>query len=270
MVEISEIPYIAAEARRILLQMNHSAGSGHTGADLSEIDILCTLWGVILQRGNEDISHNDRFILSKAHGAGGFYATLMALKLLDRNLMGSYEQKGSRLPGHPVRQLLPDYVEINAGGLGHGLPVAVGLALAKKRNGQHGRVFVLLGDGELAEGSNWEGLMCAAKYGLSNLFIVIDRNWLQIGASTSQIMPLEPLVQKFRAFRADVTVCDGHAPVALMECIRDGERRAAASPHIIIAQTVKGRGISFMENDLSWHHRVPDQRELERALKELN
>ncbi len=265
---IEEIPDIARKARRLVLKMNYRAKSGHTGADLSEMDILCTLWGSVLQRNQA--KDNDRFILSKAHGAGGFYGMLAALGHIDCAVLDTYQRECSKLPGHPVRQKLPDFVEINAGGLGHGLPVAAGLALSKKLQGDRGRVFVLLGDGELAEGSNWEALMFAAKYKLDNLFIIVDRNKLQLASWTEEILPLEPIDEKFRAFRTAVEHCDGNDPAAILACIHKQQDKIEKLPRMIIAATTKGKGVSFIENVPAWHHKVPTDEQLEQALEELN
>ena len=185
----------AKNARKTLLKMNYNAGQGHTGADLSEMDILLSLY-LNIMRYSPDQEDRDRFILSKGHGVGGFYACLAECGFVDEQQLDTFLQFESPLPGHPAKGKLPQFVEVNTGALGHGLSIAAGLALANKKHGRSGRVFVLLGDGELAEGSNWEALMAASKFQLNNLIVIVDRNTLQLAGSTEEIMPLEPLGKK--------------------------------------------------------------------------
>ena len=249
--------------------MNAGAGQGHTGADLSETDILATLFfGVLnIDRERLDDPERDRFILSKGHGIGGFYCMLAEAGYLDEALLSTYLKFDSRLPGHPVRQKTP-VIELNTGALGHGLPVGVGLALAGKMSGRSYRVFVLTGDGELQEGSVWEAAMSASRFALGRLIVIVDRNTLQLADRTETIMPLEPLADKWRAFGFDVRECSGHDPAALIETIGSLDL-AGAKPHVIIARTVKGKGVSFIEDQASWHHKVPADAQVDRAIEEL-
>ncbi|PWC16113.1 transketolase [Brenneria corticis] len=265
-MDFQTIKQTARQARRYVLQMNHRAGKGHTGADLSEVDIICTLFMGVMDR-KQPRPDQDRFILSKGHGAGGLYCSAAAMGLIDPAILDQFMGDDTLLAGHPIRQKLPDLVEINSGALGHGLSVAVGLALGNKLEGRsHRRAFALLGDGELAEGSNWEAAMSASKFQLDNLIVIVDRNRLQLAGKTEDIMPLEPLVDKWRAFGFDVHECDGHDPQAIVAAVNHPGR---GKPRVILASTEKGHGISFMANVPAWHHAVPNDEQLALGLAEL-
>ncbi|MBN2049993.1 MAG: transketolase [Spirochaetales bacterium] len=259
----------AKRVRRNIILMNSTTGAGHTGADLSEADILVTLYFSVL-RYDRALDHpfRDRFILSKGHGAGGFYCTLSEAALIPKELLSTYQAFDSSLQGHPVKQKIKA-VEINTGALGHGFPVAVGLALAAKMNRRPGRIFVLLGDGELQEGSNWEAAMSASRFGLDNLMVVVDRNKLQLADRTEHIMGLEPLQAKFEAFGFRVYTADGNDITSLLQCLDTWEATRKDQPSVLLASTVKGKGVSFMEDNPAWHHRIPKGVEVEQALKEL-
>ena len=255
--------------RRSVLEMNHRAGQGHTGADLSETDILASLYFRILNVSPDrlDDPDRDRFILSKGHGVGGYYCTLAEAGFFPCERLASFQEEGG-LPGHPVRQKTPG-IELNTGALGHGLPVAVGLALAARLNNRPYRVFVLTGDGELDEGSNWEAAMAAAHYKLGNLVWIIDRNTLQLADRTETIMALEPLADKVRAFGFDLHETDGNNVAAFIGTVESLDF-TAGRPHAILARTTKGKGVSFIEDKAPWHHKVPSAEELTAALKELS
>lgn len=267
-----EPPQVIEKARLIrknILKMNCAAGQGHTGADLSEADILAALYFRLLRysKDNPNEPKRDRFILSKGHGVGGLYCALVQAGLLDEELLKTYLQFDSKLPGHPVRQKTP-FVEVNTGALGHGLPIGVGLALAAKKTGLDYRVFVLTGDGELQEGSNWEAAMAASQFKLDNLIWIVDRNRLQLADFTENIMMLKPLDKKIAAFGLSVHVTDGNDPasiIATIESLPIGDGK----PKAIIARTTKGKGVSFIENQPSWHHRIPKEGELPKAMEEL-
>jgi transketolase len=181
----------------------------------------------------------------------------------------TYLQDGSRLAGHPIRQKFPELITASTGCLGHGLPIGVGLALSEKKQKRGGRIFVLIGDGELQEGSNWEAALSAAQFKLDNLILIIDRNHLQLGGFVKDINDLEPLDEKLRAFRWDIVVTNGNDPKEIITTIESFDC-LNGKPKVVIAQTVKGRGVSFMENMPAWHHKFPDAEELEQALKELS
>ncbi|NLT73597.1 MAG: transketolase [Chloroflexi bacterium] len=254
--------------REAILRIISQAGAGHTGGDLSAIDILNVLYNRILNVSPQTASDpdRDRFVQSKGHCVEALYAVLA-----DRGFFPSAEldtvcRYGSRLIGHPTRAV--PGIEHNTGALGHGLAVAVGMALAGRLDGRSYRVFTLLGDGELDEGSNWEASMAAAHYGLDNLIVIVDRNGLQITGPTEQVNALEPLADKFRSFGYALRQVDGHDIPALVEALASAPFERG-KPSLLLAHTVKGKGISFAENQAGWHHRVPSAAELERAWAEL-
>ena len=246
-----------------------NAGMGHIGGELSIIDVLATLYlhEANITADNLDDPDRDRVILSKGHAANALYTTFAAAGLLEAAELDTFVQPGSRLNGHPARTKVPG-VEANTGPLGHGLPIAVGDALAAKIDGSPRRVFVLTGDGELQEGSNWEALMFAAQQKLDNLCTVVDRNHLQQGATTEDTNDLAPLDDKARAFGWEVAHVDAHDYGALLDAFA---RVPAASgrPTFIIAHSHKGHPISFMSDSVPWHHRLPTEEEATRALSEL-
>jgi len=254
--------------RRDLIMIEH-AGLGHIGGELSVIDILATLYLHVLNITPDTIDdpERDRLILSKGHAAGALYTTLAAAGLLDTEQLDTFMRPLSRLNGHPDRNKVKA-VEANTGPLGHGLPIAVGTAIAAQLDGSARRTFVILGDGELQEGSNWEGLMTAAHHRLANLTAVVDRNRLQQGARVAETNDLEPLASKARAFGWEVVEVDGHDHAALLD-IFTTVPIAAGKPTFVIAHTVKGHPISFMSDNVGWHHRVPSADQVAAALAEL-
>lgn len=256
--------------RRRNLTILTRAGLGHTGGDLSSADILSTLYFAVLRI---DPTHphapdRDRFILSKGHCAGSLYTTLAEAGFFPTEELDTFMQPLSRFNGHPDCKKVPG-VETNTGPLGHGLPVAVGVALAAKLSSASWRTFVLTGDGELQEGSNWEASMAAAHYKLDNLTLIVDRNGLQQGDATERTMHLEPLVDKFRAFGWSVREVDGHDHAALLDIFQRIPFEPD-KPNCVIAHTHKGQGVSFIRDRVEWHHRIPTQEELAAALKELS
>lgn len=269
-----DVPTIREKARSIrkrIIKLNAgSPAGGHTGADLSETDILATLYFRLLNVSPDRLNDPERdiYIQSKGHGVGGLYCCLAEAGFFPFDWLDSYQHFDSHLPGHPVRQKTPG-IELNTGALGHGLPVACGIAIAAKRSGSAKRVFVLTGDGELGEGSNWESALTAAKYQLDNLIVIVDHNTLQLAGRTSEILPLEPLADKWRAFGFHVSECDGNDVAQLVETL-ERVLRLPGGPKVIIANTVKGKGVSFIEDKPEWHHRVPKGDEIEAALKELD
>lgn len=246
-----------------------NAGMGHIGGELSIIDVLATLYlhEANITADNLDDPDRDRVILSKGHAANALYTTFAAAGLIPVEQLDTFVQPGSMLNGHPARTKVRG-VEANTGPLGHGLPIAVGDALAAKIDGSPRRVFVLTGDGELQEGSNWEALMFAAQQKLDNLCAVADRNHLQQGATTEDTNDLTPLDDKARAFGWEVAHVDAHDYGALLDAFA---RVPAASgrPTFIIAHSHKGHPISFMSDSVPWHHRLPTEEEATRALSEL-
>lgn len=258
----------ARQIRMDLLQMIYNAKTGHTGGALSSTDILVALYyGVLRVRPDEpNWTGRDRFILSKGHCVEGYLCILADKGFLPREELDTFSKYGSRLIGHPNNKV--PGVEICSGALGHGLSVGVGMALGARRKQADWRTFVLMGDGELAEGSVWEAAMAAGHYGLGNLVAIIDRNGLQISGSTEKVMRLENLADKWRAFGWTADECDGHDIPALIERI-NGALKEPDKPHVLIAHTVKGKGVPYMENVASWHHGVPSEDELKCALTAL-
>lgn len=256
------------EARLTILDVIAGANLGHVGGDLSVVDILGVLYGAVLRIDPErpDWPERDRLVLSKGHAAVSLYTVLARTGFFAESELTTFAQPLSALNGHPDRGKVPG-VETNCGPLGHGLPFAVGAAIAGLLAASNRRVFVILGDGELQEGSNWEAIMTAGHRRLSTLVAVVDRNRLQQGAGTETTNQLEPLDEKFRAFGWDVVVVDGHDHVALLQAFT---APAAAAPRCVIANTVKGRGVSFMEGRPEWHHKVPTADHVELARQELS
>jgi transketolase len=259
----------ATAIRRRDLQMVYEAGMGHIGGDLSATDILTTLYfGVLNINPKAPTDPNrDRFIMSKGHCSGALYTTLAHAGFFPLEQLSTYMQPLSKLNGHPDRNKIPG-VETNTGPLGHGLPVAVGAAIGAKLSGASWRTFVLTGDGELQEGSNWEAAMSAAHRGLDNLTVIIDRNRLQQGETVANTNDLEPLADKWRAFGWEVSEVDGHDYMQLLETFSNVPL-SKGKPSCIIAHTHKGKGVSFMEDNVAWHHRVPNAQEYAQAMKEL-
>ena len=252
------------------MTMNHHAHLGHTGGDLSSADILAILFlgGILnIDPAQPRWPQRDRFILSKGHGAAAYYSTLAARGFFPIEQLRTYMDPLSMLNGHPDRNKLPG-VEANTGPLGHGLPIAVGAALACRMRKESWRVFVLTGDGELQEGSNWEAAMTAQHYGLDNLTVIVDRNRIQQGDFTENTIRMEPLAARWSAFGFAVEEIDGHDTAALLDHfahlpIEPGK------PSCIIANTIKGKGVSFAENQPAWHHGVPNHEQLIAAAAEL-
>jgi transketolase len=252
------------------MTMNHHAGLGHTGGDLSAADILTALYfgGVLsLDPARPRWPQRDRFLLSKGHAAAAFYSTLAARGFFPVEQLKTYMDPLSMLNGHPDRNKLPG-VEANTGPLGHGLPIAVGAALAARMRHEAWRVFVLTGDGELQEGSNWEAAMTAQHYGLDNLTVIVDRNRIQQGDFTESTIRMEPLAARFSAFGFAVEEIDGHDAGALLDRLSHLPLESG-KPSCLIARTIKGKGVSFAENEPAWHHGVPTAEQLTAAAKEL-
>jgi transketolase len=259
----------ARRIRRTSLRMVHQARLGHPGGDLSCADILAVLYFHVLRLQPESPRdpERDRFVLSKGHASAALYAALAERGFFPPQELDTYMRPLSRLNGHPDRTKVPG-VEANTGPLGHGLPIAVGMAAAARLDRATWRTFVLTGDGELQEGSNWEAVMTAAHLRLDNLTAIVDRNRLQQGDATEKTVTLEPLAERWRAFGWSVVDVDGHDVEALTKAF-DQLPAEAGRPTCIIARTNKGRGVSFIEDRVEWHHRVPTDEELAAALQEL-
>jgi transketolase len=257
-------------SKRLRIQALHmikQAGSGHPGGSLSCTEILETLFFKVLvgQDNLEDI-HRDRFVLSKGHAAPMLYAVFMEKKWIRPELATTFRKLDSILQGHPDRVRFPR-VEASTGSLGQGLSVAQGLALGLRLQGSRGKVYVLLGDGEMQEGQVWEALLSAPKHGCTNLCMIVDQNQGQIDGPVAEVMPLEPLAQKLMAFGWTVIQVDGHDKGALEKTFLACQE--AKKPQCVLAQTVKGKGVPFMEHQIDWHGRAPTSEELAKAMEVL-
>jgi len=260
----------AAQAvRRRDLEMVRSAGLGHIGGDFSSADILAVLLLAVLRVdvSRPGLQERDRFVMSKGHSSGALYATLAAAGFFDPGWLDNYMAPLSPLNGHPDLKKVPG-VEANTGPLGHGLPIAVGIAIAGQMDSSERRTFCLVGDGELQEGSNWEALMAAGHRGLERLTVIVDRNGFQQGATTEETSRLEPLADKARAFGCATADVDGHDHSALLKLF-ENLPLASGRPSFIIAHTHKGYPVSFMRDRVEWHHKVPSAGQVRAALQEL-
>lgn len=266
------VAHIAEAARQIRIQdlkLVHYAGAGHIGGDFSAIDVLATLYGAVLNVTPETVDDpdRDRFILSKGHVAGALYTTLAAFGFIPVAELATFLKPLSGLNGHPNRRKVAG-VEANTGPLGHGLPIAVGHALSAKLDVSLRRTYVLVGDGELQEGSNWEAMMAASQYQLDRLTVIVDRNRLQQGATTKETNDLDPLPDKAAAFGFAVVEVNGHDHGELLDVLSSVPFRPG-KPTFVIAHTHKGHPISYMSNNVAWHHKVPSDAEFQQALDEL-
>ena len=255
--------------RRDILTMIHAAGSGHPGGSLSAVEILATLYFDVMRidPAHPDDPDRDRFLLSKGHAAPVLYSTLARRGFFDPALLPTLRQLGSPLQGHPHMSSLPG-LDCSSGSLGQGLSIAGGLALAARKTGRSYRTYCLLGDGEVQEGQIWEAAMTAAQLGLDNLCAIVDDNGVQLDGPTDEICRVEPLDDKFRAFGWHVISADGHDTDALRNAFREAAGVKGA-PTVIIARCVKGKGVSFMENQCAWHGKAPNKEELAAALAEV-
>ncbi|TKR24032.1 transketolase [Cellulomonas hominis] len=255
--------------RRRDIRMVRAAGLGHIGGEFSVIDVLVTLYLHAADIAPDRLADpdRDRFILSKGHAAAALYTTLATAGFLPPQELSTFMQPQSQLNGHPARTKIAA-VEASTGPLGHGLPIAVGTAFAGQLDGSARRTFVVVGDGELQEGSNWEALMTAGNHRLDRLCVIVDRNRLQQGAKVEDTNDLEPLADKLAAFGLEVVEVDGHDHGALVDVFA-AVPAASGKPTAVIAHTHKGHPISFMSDDVAWHHKVPSEDQVAQALAEL-
>lgn len=257
-MDASTLKRIANERRADALKMIVQANTGHVGGSLSCIDILTELYYDVL-------SPEDLFLLSKGHSVEGYWAILADLGYFPKSELNTYSKEGARIFGHPCNEV--PGVAMCTGALGHGLPVSVGFALIAKRLNQSKRAFVVMGDGELEEGSIWEAAMAASHYHLDNLFAIIDRNGLQISGTTEQVIGLEDLAARWSAFGWDVEELDGNDMQALQHYFH--KDHLADKPHMLIAHTIKGKGLPCAENKKEWHHKTPSREQMDEALLAL-
>ncbi len=267
--QLKRLKTLAKELRVWIIRMLAEAGSGHPGGSLSAIDILTVLYFQVMKHRPQEPEWplRDRFILSKGHAVPALYAVLGRSGYFPIEETLTLRKNNSRFQGHPVRGTVPG-VESSTGSLGQGLSIAQGLALASKMDGNLFRVFCMLGDGETQEGQIWETAMSAPKFGLDNLIVFLDYNKSQIDGTTKEVMDLEPIADKWNAFNWHVQEIDGHNFEQILGAL-DKTRAMAGKPHLIIAHTVKGKGVSFMENKIEWHGKAPTAAEAEQAILEI-
>lgn len=266
--ERQKIEDLASEVRAEILKMISRAGSGHPGGSLSIVDILAVLYGLKLRQrpAEPKWSERDRFVLSKGHAAPALYATLALTGYFDRKLLATLRELGSSLQGHPDMNKTPG-LDFSTGSLGQGLSAGCGMALAAKIDGKKYQTFVLVGDGELQEGQNWEALMFANQHKLSNLTLIIDDNGMQLEGPTEDITDLGDIAEKMAGFGWEVLEIDGHSFEQIEEAIEDAH--GFAKPTAIVANTVKGKGVSFIETANEYHGKPLSEDELLKSLKEL-
>ena len=259
---------MANKIRKHVIEMTSAAGSGHPGGSLSSAELFAVLYFSVLKHNPKDPEWDgrDKFVLSKGHVAPGLYAALAEAGYFDVEELLTLRKVGSRLQGHPAKGKLPG-IEVSTGSLGQGLSMSCGLALAAKMDKKDTRIYCLVGDGELQEGQNWEALMLASHYNLNNLTIFVDRNRLQIMGKVEETLSIDPLAAKLKAFGMNVMTIDGHNVKKIIAACK----KAALSkiPTTIIMNTVKGKGVSFMENNVDFHGRACKPDEKEKALKEI-
>jgi len=265
---VKKLKKISYERRLDIIEMIFNAKTGHTGGSLSSIDMIVALYYEIMKIKPQEPEWEgrDRFILSKGHSVEGYYTVLADKGFFPKEELKTFSQYKSRLIGHPTRKV--PGIEMNTGALGHGLPVAVGMAIAGKIKDKPYHVYALMGDGEQGEGSIYEAAMAAGHYKLDNLTAIIDRNRLQISGNTEDVMCLEPLNDKWKAFNWNVLECDGNDIEDFTDKINIANN-TKGKPSMIIAHTTKGKGISYMENDPKWHHGVPSGEQYTQAVSEI-
>jgi transketolase len=268
MSEVKELYKKAVLVRKRTVEIIGNASGGHIGGSLSSVDILVALhFGIMnIDPKNPEMKGRDRFIMSKGHSVESYYSTLESRGFITSEMLDTYGQFNSIFAGHPTRKV--PGIELNSGALGHGLSVGVGLALAAKRSGESYMTFVLMGDGEHGEGSIMEAAASAGHYKLNNLVAIIDRNQLQISGRTEEVCAIDDLEGKYRACGWNVVECNGHDINELLRVLQSAKQ--SEKPTLVIAHTVKGKGVSFMENRAGWHHKLPSKEQLEQAFAELD
>ena len=265
----TDLKSLTRDMRVDIIRMIEAAGNGHPGGSLSVIDILTVLYWKFLKHDpkNPGWEDRDRFILSKGHACPALYAVMAKRGYFAHDLLLTLRKLGSPLQGHPDRMRLPG-IEFSTGSLGQGLSVGVGMALAAKMDRKNWKTYVVLGDGEMQEGQNWEAFMSAPKWELDNLIVILDHNNGQIDGAVDHVMNIEPVVEKLSSFNWDVQRIDGHDLGAIEKALTVANN-GGGRPQIIIAKTIKGKGVSFMENNIAWHGNAPKKEDADKAVKEI-
>lgn len=267
---IDELKRLANGLRIDIVKMIGAAGSGHPGGSLSEVELLAALYFRVMRHdpAQPQWEGRDRFVLSKGHGVPALYAVLAAAGYLDPKLLATLRKLGSPLQGHPDRRMMP-ILDASTGSLGQGISIAIGMALAAKMDKRDWHTFVMVGDGEIQEGQNWEAAMFAPYHKLNNLTLIVDYNRQQLDDWTAKILDIDPLGEKLKAFNWNVIEVDGHDFAQVIPALEKARANTSDRPTAIVAHTVKGKGVSFMENNIKWHGVAPKPEEVEAAVKEL-
>jgi transketolase len=267
---IAALGELARELRVSIIRTTHRAGCGHTGGSLSEVEILTALYFELMNidPARPDWPERDRFILSKGHCTPGYYSALAKRGYFSEDLLATFDEVDSLLQGHPDMRKTPG-VDMSTGSLGQGLSVGIGMALGGEANGQSFQTYVLLGCGEIQEGQVWEAAMYAGNHRVPRLVAILDYNKVQLTGATESVLSLQPVVDKWSAFAWEVLECDGHDLASLLEALDRARSLSARRPVILIAHTVKGKGVSFMENRFEWHAKAPSDAEAEQAIREI-
>ncbi len=267
---VADLQRIANRLRIEIIRMIGAAGSGHPGGSLSEVELLTALYFRVMRHNPKDPKwkDRDRFILSKGHGCPALYAVLAEAGYIDHAVLGTLRKLGSPLQGHPDKRFLP-VLEANTGSLGQGISVGIGMALAAKLDKQDHHTFVMVGDGEIQEGQNWEAAMFAPFHKLANLTVIVDYNYQQLDGFTKDILDVSPLREKFDAFGWNAVDIDGHDLNKVIPALEEARAGKSGKPTCIVAHTVKGKGVSFMENNPEWHGVAPKPEQVAAAVAEL-
>jgi len=267
---LTELKRLANRMRIEIVEMIGAAGSGHPGGSLSEVELLTALYFRVMKHDpkNPGWPERDRFILSKGHGCPALYVALIEAGYVDRALLPTLRKLGSPLQGHPDKRMLP-VLEASTGSLGNGLSIGIGMALAARLDKKDYHTFVMVGDGEMQEGQNWEAAMFAGFHKMANLTLIVDDNRIQLDGWTDQIVSLKPLADKFRSFGWETVEIDGHDLEQVINTLGRARAGSAGKPTAVIANTVKGKGVSFMENNVEWHGVAPKPEQVAAAVKEL-
>ncbi|MBN1622081.1 MAG: transketolase [Endomicrobiales bacterium] len=269
-MEIHELEQISLRIRKNIIEMLCQAGSGHPGGSLSSVDLLVSLYYTQMNFDpkNPKDPKRDYFVLSKGHGCPTLYSILAEYGCMHEKELCTLRQYGSKLQGHPGMDKGIPGIEVSTGSLGFGLSVAVGMAIGSKMAKRPNRVYALMGDGELQEGSIWEAVMSAGHFKLDNLCGMVDWNQLQIDGKVEDVMGIDPLVDKFRSFRWEPIEIDGHDFKQIIDAFKKA-KATKGKPTVILAHTTKGKGVSYMENVCDWHGKTPSQEQADKALNEL-
>ena len=266
--DIQRLEEKAVEMRQDILDMIYRAGAGHPGGSLSAVEVITALFFHVMNidPANPDWADRDRFVLSKGHACPALYTALAHRGFFDREVLGTLRQYHSILQGHPDMNKVPG-LDMTAGSLGNGLSIGLGMALSARMKKQDYMTYVMLGDGECQEGMVWEAAMAAAHHGLKNLIAIVDCNGVQINGWVNDVLRVEPFADKWRAFGWAVIEIDGHDMRQVLTALHDA--RAMRCPTAILARTVKGKGVSFMEDDSAWHGAAPSAEQLAQAMKDI-